>query len=66
MGAEKELEPGHHDQDNTHIVQATDAAGRTISRDPFKSQAEADTRAAELKAQGYTVDVSPLTPQSRS
>ena len=66
MGAEKELEPGHHDQDNTHVVQATDAMGRTVSRDPFKSQAEAETRAAELKAQGYTVDVSLLTPQSRN
>ena len=43
-------------------MQATDAAGRTISRDPFKSQAETETRAAELKAQGYMVGVSALTP----
>ena len=65
MGAEKELEPGHHDQDNTHVVQATDAMGRTVSRDPFKSQAEADARAVELRAQGHTVDVSSLKPQPK-
>ena len=65
MGAEKELEPGHHDKDNTHVVQATDALGRTISRDPFKSQVEADARAAELKLQGLTVEVSSLEPQPK-
>lgn len=64
MGVEKELEPGHHDKDHTHIVQATDALGRTVSRDPFKSQTEAEARAAELRAQGHTVEVSPLTPKS--
>ena len=65
MGAEKELEPGHHDKDHTHIVQATDAMSRTISRDPFKSRAEADARAAELKAQGHKVDVSSLEPKPK-
>ncbi len=63
MGAEKELEPGHNDKDGTHVVQATDALGRTVSRDPFKSRAEADARAAELKAQGHKVEVSSLKPK---
>ena len=47
MGAEKELEPGGQDKDNTHIVQATDDMSRTISRNAFKSQAEAEAQKPE-------------------
>lgn len=64
LGAEKELEPGHHGKDHTHVVQATDASGRIVTRDPFDSQEAADIRAAELKAQGHSVDVSRLQPAS--
>ena len=65
MGAETEQEPGHNTKDNTHIVQATDSLGRTVSRDAFKSRAEADVHAAKLKQEGHTVDVSPLEPQPK-
>ena len=64
LGAEKEREPGHHGKDHTHVVQATDAAGRIVSRDPFDSQDAADARAAQLTAQGHTVEVSRLQPAS--
>ncbi len=63
MGAEKELEPGGHDKDNTHIVQATDDMGRTVSRDAFKSQAEAEAHAAALGLQGHKVEISSLQPK---
>lgn len=65
MGAEKELEPGGQDKDNTHIVQATDDMGRTVSRDAFKSQAEAEAHATGLKAQGHKVEVSSLDPKPK-
>ena len=66
MGAEKELEPGGQDKDNTHVVQATDGMGRTVSRDAFKSQEEAEAHATELKAQGHKVDVSPARSEAKT
>ena len=63
MGAEKELAPGGHDKDATHVVQATDSLGRTVSRDAFKSEAEAEAQADRLRREGHTVDVSRLSPQ---
>lgn len=63
MGAEKELEPGGHDKDATHVVQATDGMGRTVSRDAFKTEAEAEAQADRLRRDGHTVDVSRLDPQ---
>ena len=66
MGAEKELEPGHHDKDATHVVQATDDLGRTVSRDAFKSREEAEAHAAKLRQEGHAVDVSALDPLPKS
>ncbi len=63
MGAEKESASAKHRLDDTHVVQATDKMGRTVSRDGFRSRAEAETRAAELKAEGHRVEISALEPK---
>ena len=63
MGTEKESGGGGHGKDATHVVQATDSLGRTVGRDAFKSQAEAESHAEVLKQQGHKVDISPLVPQ---
>ena len=60
MGTEKELEPGHHEKGFTHVVQATDKMGSVVSRDPFRSKAEAEEHATKLKEQGHSVDVSTM------
>ena len=65
MGIEEELKPSDQDKDNTHVVQATDNMGRTVSRDAFKSKAEAEAHAVALKEQGHKVDVSSLNPKPR-
>ena len=64
MGAEKEFAPDKHSLDDTHVVQATDKMGRTVSRDGFKSRAEAEARAAELEAEGHRVEISALEPKA--
>ena len=64
MGAEKESAPAKHSLDDTHVVQATDKMGRTVSRDGVKSRAEAETRAAELEAEGHSVEISALEPKA--
>ena len=63
MGAEKEFAPAKHRLDDTHLVQATDKMGRTVSRDGFRSRAEAEARAAELEAEGHKVEISALEPK---
>ena len=65
MGAEKGREGKGQDKDATHVVQATDRLGRTVSRDPFKSHAEAEAHADNLCKQGHKVEVSPLEPRSK-
>ena len=52
-------------ESKTHVVETTDASGSVAGRDAFRSEAEAETHAAERRTQGLKAEVSPLTPKAK-
>ncbi len=61
MGHEKETatEP----EANVCIVDASDQNGSVVGRDAFPTQAECDSHAAKMRAQGHKVEQSSLVPK---
>ncbi len=61
VGHEKETatEP----EANVCIVDASDQNGSVVGRDAFPTQAECDSHAAKMRAQGHKVEQSSLVPK---
>ena len=63
MGYEKEHENNEVAQD-VCVVESLDGNGSTAGRETFRTQADGEAYAAKMRADGFTVTISPLTAES--